>query len=93
VYECLACNLLQISPLELCFEKLRFKKKMCFQNAGNAISETHILEISWEGIPQTTLANWCLRYSAHTFGDRILSWGEGKENGPFGSFSPPLKNP
>jgi hypothetical protein len=24
VFECLACNLLQISPLELCFEKLRF---------------------------------------------------------------------
>ena len=39
------------------------------------------------------LANSCLRYSAHTFGDRILSRGEGKENGPFGSFAPPLKNP
>jgi hypothetical protein len=39
------CNLLQISPLELCFEKLRFFKKMCSQNAGNAISETHILKI------------------------------------------------
>jgi hypothetical protein len=23
VFECLACNLLQISPLKLCFEKLR----------------------------------------------------------------------
>jgi hypothetical protein len=27
VFECLACNLLQISPIELCFEKLRFLKK------------------------------------------------------------------
>jgi hypothetical protein len=27
-------------------------KKMCSQNAGNAISETHILEISLEGLPQ-----------------------------------------
>jgi hypothetical protein len=45
------CNLLQISPLELCFEKLRFLKKICSQNAGNAISETHILKISWEGMP------------------------------------------
>jgi hypothetical protein len=27
VFECLACNLLKITPLELCFEKLRFKKK------------------------------------------------------------------
>ena len=43
--------------------------------------------------PQTPLANSCLRYSAHTFGDRILSWGEGKENGPFDSLAPPLKNP
>ena len=68
-------------------------KKMCSQNAGNAISETQILEISLEGLPQTPVANSCLRYSAHTFGDRILSWGEGKENGPFGSFAPPLKNP
>jgi hypothetical protein len=24
MFECLACNLLQISPLKLCFEKLRF---------------------------------------------------------------------
>jgi hypothetical protein len=39
------------------------------------------------------LAISCLRYSAHTFGDRILSWEKSKENGPFGSFAPPLKNP
>jgi hypothetical protein len=61
---------------------------MYSQNAWNAISETHI-----EGMPracrQTPVANFCLRYSAHTFGDRILSWGEGKENGPFGSFASP----
>jgi hypothetical protein len=66
---------------------------MCSQNAGNAISETHILKISWEGMPPDPVANFCLWYSAHTFGDRILSWGVGKENGPFGSFAPPLKNP
>jgi hypothetical protein len=42
VFECLACNLLQISPLKLCFEKLSFFK-MCSQNAGNAISKTQIL--------------------------------------------------
>jgi hypothetical protein len=65
---------------------------MCSQNAGNAISETQILKIPW-ACPQIPLANLCLWYSAHTFGDRILSWGEGKENGPFGSFAPPLKNP
>jgi hypothetical protein len=73
----------------LCFEKLRFFQ-MCCQNAGNAISETLILKISWGACP---LVNSCLRYLAHTFGDRILSWREGKENGPFGSFAPPLKDP
>ena len=41
MFECLACNLFQISPLKLCFEKLRFFL-MCSQNAGNAISETQI---------------------------------------------------
>jgi hypothetical protein len=52
VFECLACNLLQISPLKLklCFEKLRFKT-MYSQNAGNAISETQILKISWGSMP------------------------------------------
>jgi hypothetical protein len=49
---------------------------MCSQNAGNAISETQL---------QPPLDNSCLLYSAHTFGDRILCWGEGKENGPFGT--------
>jgi hypothetical protein len=44
-------------------------------------------------MPPDPLANSCLRYSAHTFGDRILSWGEGKKNGPFASFTPPLKKP
>ena len=43
--------------------------------------------------PQTPLVNSCLRYSAHTVGNRIVSWGEGKENGPFRSFAPPLENP
>jgi hypothetical protein len=58
---------------------------MCSQNAGNAISENQILKISWGGHaptcppPSTPLANSCLRYSAHTFGDRILCWeGQGK---------------
>ena len=32
------------------FEKLRFFK-MCSQNAGNAISETQILKISWGACP------------------------------------------
>jgi hypothetical protein len=49
---------------------------MCSQNAGNAISETQILKISWGGMPPDPLAILCLRYSAHTFGDRILSWGK-----------------
>jgi hypothetical protein len=36
----------------------------------------------------------CLRKKLlFCFGDRILSWAEGKGNGPFGSFAPPLKNP
>jgi hypothetical protein len=82
----------QISPLKLCFEKLIFFK-MCFQNAGNAISETQIFKISWGGMLPDPLANSCVRYSAHTFGDRIPSWEVGKENGLFGSFTPPLKNP
>ena len=44
-----------------------------------AVSETQILKIFWGLWPQTSIANSCLRYSAHTFGDCILSWGEGKE--------------
>ena len=60
---------------------------MCSQNAGNAISETQILKFSG-ACPRTPLVISWLWYSAHTFGDRILpSWGEGKENGPFGSFA------
>ena len=55
---------------------------MCSQNAGNAISENQILKISWGGGHAPTfnpLANSCLRYSAHNFGDRILCWeGQGK---------------
>ena len=39
MFECLACNLLQISPLKLFL-------KMCPQNARNAISGTQILEPS-----------------------------------------------
>jgi hypothetical protein len=39
---------------------------MCPQNARNAIWGTQILKPS--------LANSSQRYSAHTFGDRILSW-------------------
>ena len=49
---------------------------MCFQNAVNAISETQILNISWEGhAPDPHIANSCLQYSAHTFGDRIYYLG------------------
>jgi hypothetical protein len=65
---------------------------MCSQNAGNAISKTQILKFSG-GMRPDPLAISLLWYSVHTFGDRILPWEEGKENGPFGSFSPPLKNP
>jgi hypothetical protein len=61
---------------------------MCSQNAGNAISETHILEISWEDMPQTPVANSCLRYSAHTIGDRILSWGGGQGKWALWQFCP-----
>jgi hypothetical protein len=31
---------------------------------------------------QTPVANFFLRYSAHTFGDRILSWGRAMKMGP-----------
>jgi hypothetical protein len=66
--------------------------KMCYQNAVNAISETQILNISWGACPHTPLANSCRRtrltFSAITY---ILSREEGKENGSFVSFSPPLK--
>jgi hypothetical protein len=87
MFEWLACNLLQISPLKLCFEKLRFFQ-MCSQNAGNAISETQILKISWVvgggDMPPSfnPLTNSCLRYSAHTFGDRIPCWGRARKMGP-----------
>jgi hypothetical protein len=33
------------------------------------------LKISWGSMPPDPLANLRLRHSAHTFGDRILSWG------------------
>jgi hypothetical protein len=52
------CTIIYITILtlarlgHLCFEKLRFFK-MCSQNAGNAISETQILKISWGAYPQT----------------------------------------
>jgi hypothetical protein len=89
VFECLACNLLQIPPLKLCFEKLRF-----FLNVFSECRKCYFRDpYSWGTCPQILLANSGLRYSAHTFGDRILSWGEDRENGPFGSFAPPLKNP
>jgi hypothetical protein len=53
-FECLARNLLQISPLKFYFEKLisEIFFSMCSQNAGNAISETQILKISWGRMPQ-----------------------------------------
>jgi hypothetical protein len=35
------------------FKEAETFKKMCSKNAGNAISETHILKISWEACPQT----------------------------------------
>ena len=57
---------------------------MCSQNAGNAILETRILKIIWE-CPQTPLATVtsCLRYSAHTLGDHLLSWEKGaRKMGP-----------
>jgi hypothetical protein len=59
----------------LCFENLRFFK-MCSQNAGNAISDRDPNFKNFLGAcPQIPLAISCLRYSAHTFSDRILSWG------------------
>jgi hypothetical protein len=54
---------------------------MSFQNAGNAISETQILKISWGACPQIPLTNSCLWYSAHTFGDRILGGRRAKKMG------------
>jgi hypothetical protein len=67
---------------------------MFSQNAGNAISDRDPnFKNFLGGGTQTPLANSCLRHSPHTLGDRILSWGEGKENGPLGSFAPTLKNP
>jgi hypothetical protein len=74
------------------FEKLRFFLNGS-QTAGNAISETKILNIPLGACPQIPIANLCMWYSAHTFGDLMLSWGEGKGTGLFGSFAPPLKNP
>jgi hypothetical protein len=62
---------------------------MCSQNAGNGISETKILKIPWGACPmQIPLANSCLWYSAHTFGDRILSWGGGQGKWAFWQFCP-----
>jgi hypothetical protein len=36
----------------------------------------------------TPLANSCLRYSAHTFGDRILCWGGGQGKWALWQFCP-----
>jgi hypothetical protein len=42
------------------------------------------------GMPPDHLVNSCLGHSAHTFGARVPTWGNGKENGPLVSFAPPL---
>jgi hypothetical protein len=73
VFECLACNLLQISLLKLCFEKLRFLKKCIFRMQELLF---HKPKFSCAGVcPQTSLANLCLRHSPHNFGDHLLPWG------------------
>jgi hypothetical protein len=39
-----------IFTIRTLFWKAEIFKEMCSQNAGNAILETHILKISWEGM-------------------------------------------
>jgi hypothetical protein len=48
---------------------------MCSQNAGKR--DPNFKNFLRWACPQTPTANLCLRYSAHTFGDRILSWRGG----------------
>jgi hypothetical protein len=52
---------------------------MCSQNAGNAISETQILKISWGACPQTPLTNSCLRLLGSHLRSLHTILGEGKE--------------
>ena len=82
------CNLLKISLLKLCFEKLSFFKNV-FSECGKCYFRDPSLEGHASRPPrgacfQTPLANSCLRHSAHTFGARTLTWVKGKENWPIG---------
>ena len=90
VFECLVCNLLEISPLilKLCLRSQDFFLNV-FSECRKCFRDSNI-----KNFPDP-LANLWLRYSAHTLGDRILSMQRGwqGENGPFGSFAPLLKNP
>jgi hypothetical protein len=78
MFECLACTLLQISPLKLCFEKLRY-----FLNVFSECRKCYFIDPNFKnfrgGLPPDPLANSCLRYSAHTFSDRILCWGRARK--------------
>ena len=83
----IACNLLQISPLKLCFEKPRSFLK-CVLRMQEMLFQRLQFKKFPGSMPPDILADSCLRYSAHTFGDRILPRGEGKERmGPW-QFSP-----
>jgi hypothetical protein len=63
--ECLACNLLQISQLKLCFEKRRFCKKCILRMQKMLFQRPKFLGGGGGGgaCPQIPLANSCLRYS------------------------------
>jgi hypothetical protein len=67
-----------------------FLKTYCSQNAGNAIWETQILKLSLGGggMPPSPPANLCLRHSAHTVSNRILSWGGGQGKSALCPFFP-----
>ena len=74
MFECLARNLLQISPLKLCFGSLIYFLNMFSECRKCYFRDPNLKKFLAGGIPQTPLANSCLRYSAHTFGDWIISW-------------------
>ena len=44
MFECLACNLLQISPLKLCFEKLKFRAEEAPVNSMSFIWNDNMRE-------------------------------------------------
>ena len=77
-----SCNLLQISPLKLSFEKLRFFLNVFSECRKCYFRDPYLKNFLGGTCPSFNQANLCLRYSAHTFSDLILCWGRARKMGP-----------